>query len=133
MTKITACYAAFVCLLAVMLSCNAFASTTQGGFQAAPSASGGGFSGPGVSVSTVKQALTMRDDAWIVLRGNIVQHVGKDKYLFQDATGTIHVEIDDDKWGGQTVTPADLVEIEGEIDKDWNSVEVDVEHIAKVQ
>ncbi|MDR1242736.1 MAG: YgiW/YdeI family stress tolerance OB fold protein [Deltaproteobacteria bacterium] len=116
-----------------ILSCSAFAAATQGGFQTAPSATGGGFSGSGVSVSTVEQALTMRDDAWVILRGNIVQHVGKDKYLFQDATGSIRVEIDHDEWGGQIVTPADLVEIKGEIDKDWNSVEVEVEHIAKVQ
>jgi uncharacterized protein (TIGR00156 family) len=133
MARRTICYAAFALFLMAILSCSAFAAATQGGFQTAPSATGGGFSGSGVSVSTVEQALTMRDDAWVILRGNIVQHVGKDKYLFQDATGSIRVEIDHDEWGGQIVTPADLVEIKGEIDKDWNSVEVEVEHIAKVQ
>jgi uncharacterized protein (TIGR00156 family) len=133
MARRTICYAVFACLLTAMLSCSAFAATTQGGFQTAPPVTGGGFSGPGTAVSTVEQAVTMRDDAWIILRGNIIRHVGKDKYLFQDATGTIHVEIDHDKWGGQIITPADLVEIKGEIDKDWNSVEIEVERIAKVQ
>ena len=74
----------------------------------------------------------MRDDTRVVLRGNIVQHLGKDKYLFQDASGTIRVEIDDDKWQGQTVTPSDIVELHGEIDKDWNSVEVEVNRVVKL-
>ncbi len=53
--------------------------------------------------------------------------------IFQDATGTIHVEIDHDEWGGNAVSPTDLVEIKGEVDKDWNSVEIDVKSVAKVQ
>ena len=31
-----------------------------------------------------------------------------------------------------TVTPKDTVEIQGEVDKDWNSVEIDVKQIRKV-
>jgi uncharacterized protein (TIGR00156 family) len=98
----------------------------------AASASGGGFSGPGIAPVTVKDVAVMQDDARVVLHGNIVQHLGKDRYLFQDATGTIRVEIDDDKWGGQTVTPADMVEIHGKVDKDWNSVEIEVDRIVKI-
>ena len=77
--------------------------------------------------------MTLRDDSYALLRGNITQHLGKDKYLFKDATGYIHVEIDQDRWGGQTVTPQDIVEIHGEIDKDWNSVEIDVDRIIIVK
>lgn len=119
-----------LCALVFGLSSVAFAAS-KGGFQ--PSASGGGFSGPGPAVSTVEQAKSMRDDAPVLLRGNITQHLGKDKYMFKDASGTIRVEIDDDKWGGVTVSPNDTVELHGEVDKDWNSVEIDVDRVVKVQ
>ena len=103
----------------------------KGGFsQTAPAA--GGFSGPGLAPVTAKEAATMRDDAHVVLRGNIVQHLGKDKYLFKDESGTIRIEIDNDVWQGQTITPGDRVEIQGEVDKDWNSVEVEVGRIVKI-
>ncbi|MDR3175744.1 MAG: YgiW/YdeI family stress tolerance OB fold protein [Desulfovibrio sp.] len=104
-------------------------AASQGGFQEAPSAAGGGFSGPGISPVTVRQAMAMRDDSYVILRGNITQRLGKDKYVFRDETGNIHVDIDQDKWGGKTVTPQDTVEIHGEVDKDWNSVEIDVDRI----
>lgn len=120
----------FVLALALSPYTTAFAKQ-QGGFQ--PSAAAGGFSGPGLSVSTVEQAKGMRDDDRVVLRGNIIQHLGKDRYMFRDATGTIRVEIDSDKWGGLTVTPDDTVELHGEVDKDWNSVEIEVNRVIKVQ
>lgn len=103
-----------------------------GGFQIAKTENGG-FSGPGLESSSVEQARGMRDDAQVILRGNIVRHLGKDKYLFKDETGTINVEIDRDKWGGLTVTPSDVVELHGEVDKDWNSVEIDVDRVVKVR
>lgn len=120
-------------LLALTLGVTSAAFAAQGGFQPAPQAAGGGFSGPGIAPVTVQQAKSMRDDAPVVLRGNILQHLGKDKYLFKDATGTIHVEIDNDKWGGVTATPNDIVELHGEVDKDWNSVEIDVDRVVKAQ
>ncbi|MDR2461479.1 MAG: YgiW/YdeI family stress tolerance OB fold protein [Deltaproteobacteria bacterium] len=108
-------------------------SSQSGGFQAdTPSVLGGGFQGPGLDVSTVEQALRMSDDSAVILRGNIIQHLGKDNYLFQDGTGSITVDIDDDKWRGVTVKPENLVEIQGEVDKDWNSIEIDVHRIAIV-
>ncbi|MDR1872528.1 MAG: YgiW/YdeI family stress tolerance OB fold protein [Deltaproteobacteria bacterium] len=94
---------------------------------------GGGFTGPGLSLTTVAEALKLPDDSYAHLKGNIIRHLGKDKYLFSDATGEINVDIDADKWHGQNVTPETTVEIKGEIDKDWNSVEVDVDQIAIVK
>mgnify|MGYP000760690062 FL=1 len=52
--------------------------------------------------------------------------------MFKDASGTINVDIDHKRWNGVTVTPKDTVEILGEVDKDWNSVEIDVKQIRKV-
>ncbi|OVD73466.1 YgiW/YdeI family stress tolerance OB fold protein, partial [Escherichia coli] len=45
---------------------------------------------------------------------------------FADKSGKIGKDIDDSIWAGQNVSPKDKVRIEGEIDKDLSSVEVDV-------
>ncbi|MDH8131763.1 OB fold stress tolerance protein YgiW, partial [Klebsiella pneumoniae] len=78
------------------------------------------------SVTTVESAKSLRDDTWVTLRGNIVERISDDLYVFKDASGTINVDIDHKRWNGVTVTPKDTVEIQGEVDKDWNSVEIDV-------
>ncbi|WP_428945340.1 YgiW/YdeI family stress tolerance OB fold protein [Pantoea sp. FN060301] len=88
-----------------------------------------GFKGPTPGMTSVAQAKTLRDDAWVVLEGNIVRQVGHELYEFRDNSGTIHVDIDDKRWLGQSATPTDKVRIEGEVDKDWNSVEIDVKRI----
>ena len=36
------------------------------------------------------------------------------------------------RWNGQTITPKDKVQLEGKVDKDWSSVEVDVKNIKKL-
>ncbi len=48
-------------------------------------------------------------------------------------TFPIYVDIGDKYWVGQSVSPNDKVRIEGEIDKDWNSVEVDVNKITVIK
>lgn len=83
-------------------------------------------------VTTVESAKSLRDDTWVTLRGNIVERISDDLYVFKDASGTINVDIDHKRWNGVTVTPKDTVEIQGEVDKDWNSVEIDVKQIRKV-
>lgn len=99
----------------------------------APGSVRGGFTGPGPILVTVKQASSMRDDAPVTLRGFIVQSLGNEKYLFSDGTGTIRVEIDDKVWQGLQVTPKDKVEVQGEVDRDWKKVEVEVFSLKKVQ
>ncbi len=112
----------------------------QGGFadpnapataQQAPAS--GGFVGPTGTVTTAEKAKTFSDDAWVTLRGKIEQRIGGDRYVFRDASGTVNVDIDDKRWNGQTITPQDTVEIQGEVDKDWNSVEIDVKQINKMK
>lgn len=88
-----------------------------------------GFKGPTPGLSSVAQAKTLRDDAWVVLEGNVVRQLGHELYEFRDSTGVITVDIDDKRWQGQSATPADKVRIEGEVDKDWNSVEIDVKRL----
>lgn len=104
----------------------------QGGFNDGsprPEFNMGGFQGGLVSATTVEQAKQLSDDSWVVLKGHIIKQVGRKNYIFKDATGEIQVEIDQKKWRGQSVTPDDLVEISGEVDKDWNSIEIDVKGI----
>lgn len=123
----------------VALVCLPVLAAEQGGFSgpgatqtSQTSTQKGGFIGPGGSVTTVENAKSLRDDTWVILRGKIVQRVSDDLYKFQDASGTVNVDIDHKRWNGLTVTPQDTVEIQGEVDKDWNSVEIDVKQITKV-
>jgi uncharacterized protein (TIGR00156 family) len=92
----------------------------------------GGFSGPNGTVATVKQAQDMSDDAWVTMRGHIEKRVGDEDYLFRDATGTMTVEIDDKRWDGLTIGPKDNVELQGKLDKDFNSLELDVKQVRKI-
>ena len=89
---------------------------------ALPAHAAGGFSGPvsGVQADTVAKALTLGDDAPVVLTGKIVSQVAgkKDKFIFKDATGEVRMEIDRKVFAGQSVTPEDTVRIVGKVDKD---------------
>lgn len=102
-------------IVAVMALCSTpVLAAQQGGFSG-PSATqtqGGGFVGPNGSSTTVESAKSLRDDAWVTLRGNIVERISDDLYVFKDATGTINVDIDHKRWNGLTVTPQDTVEIQ---------------------
>ena len=111
----------------------------QGGFtgpssttQVSSTAQAGGFTGPRGAVPTVANAKSLRDDTWVTLRGKITERISDDLYKFQDASGVINVDIDHKRWNGVTVGPQDTVEIQGEVDKDWNSVEIDVKQIRKI-
>lgn len=124
-----------VAILALMAMSVSLASAQYLGPQGEQQNASGGYNGPSLSqsITTVKEAMTLRDDAYVKMRGKIIKHSHKDKYIFSDETGTITIEIDKEKWRGLTVSDTDLVEIVGEVDKDWNSVEVDVDYITKVQ
>ena len=96
------------------------------------SATGGGFTGPGLTISTIEQVKNMRDDSIVALRGRIEQRINHDHYMFRDETGTIKIEIDDRRWQGLQVGPDDTVEIHGELDKDWLEIEIEVKRISKI-
>lgn len=121
-------------LIALALGVVSFGGQAQqGGFvspqQPVAGYNQGGFKGPAPGMVSAAQAKTMRDDSWVVLEGNILRMVGHELYEFRDASGTVYVEIDDKDWMGQSATPNDKVRIEGEVDKDWNSVEIDVKTV----
>ncbi len=89
----------------------------------------GGFQGPGLTTSTVAQALSYSDDTPVVLEGKIERSLGDEKYLFKDASGTVTIDIDHEDWRGINVTPKDTVVIQGEVDKDFFKTEIDVDMI----
>ncbi|UNM95591.1 NirD/YgiW/YdeI family stress tolerance protein [Ignatzschineria rhizosphaerae] len=95
----------------------------------------GGFKGQSAtnnSTTTVKEALTLRDDTKVTLEGSIVKHLGGENYLFRDATGEISIEIDHDDWRGVQVGPEDTVIIYGEVDHHRHrATDIDVDRIIK--
>ena len=97
----------------------------------------GGFSGPVTGgLNTVKQVLDagmFSDDTPVTLTGHITGSMGGEMYSFSDGTGTIPVDIDGDKWFGLQATPQTKVVIQGDIDKDFNQVKIDVDFIRPAQ
>lgn len=117
-----------IAMAAILMSGGAFA-----GFQPANQNNmGGGFVGGTENIVTIKQVKEMRDDVPVIVQGNIVQRMGGEKYLFEDKTGSITVEIDNEDWRGQTVSPSDTVKLYGEVDAGLFKTEIDVDYVEKM-
>jgi uncharacterized protein (TIGR00156 family) len=91
----------------------------------------GGFDGPGatsrvVSVTTVSN---LGDDTKVILEGYLIKQIRDEHYIFKDNTGEIEVEIDDEDFRGAKVTPKTKLRISGEVDKDWESIKIDVDYL----
>lgn len=93
------------------------AKNTRGGFIADDAST---------DFTTVLKAKKIEDGACVRLKGKIISKIGNEKYTFKDNTGAIQIEIDDDVWKDIKASSKDLVIIEGEIDKDWNEISIDV-------
>lgn len=116
----------FICLLAVfsLLATSAVVFAAGGFTERLPHGHPGGIT------ATVSQALQMADDTDLVLQGYIVQHLGKKDYLFRDESGTITVKIDEDEWRDLTVSPADKIEIVGEVEhRRRGDIIIDVDYL----
>ena len=91
---------------------------------------------PGISIaprkSTVAEVLKMNNNSYVSIQGNIVKRLSDDKYSFKDNSGTITVEIDEDKWGGVTAGTQDKLELIGEVEKKYNTTELDVDSVRKL-
>lgn len=117
-------------VLAVLL---ALVMGFAGGVFSGETAWAGGFEGPGVAATVTRAAdvLGAQDDAPCVLEGHIAEKLPrrKNRYLFEDHSGKIIVEIKNEVFGHLTVTPRDKVRLLGHIDwnrKRPNEVQVDV-------
>lgn len=82
--------------------------------------------------ATVAEALKLNDDAYVTIQGHIVKQISEDKYLFEDKTGSITVEIDSDKWLGHSVDMNDELELTGEIEKTLTTTQLDVNIVKKL-
>ncbi|XJC78412.1 YgiW/YdeI family stress tolerance OB fold protein (plasmid) [Delftia tsuruhatensis] len=93
----------------------------------------GSYSGPNnVPLMTVKQLLeTGRDDQIARLQGRLVSFEGDERYIFEDATGRITVEIDNKDFpAGQTISAEQKVELTGEFDKGLRKTEFEVDRLS---
>lgn len=74
------------------------------------------------------------DDAAVTLEGHLIKQVGKEKYLFSDGTSEIRVEIDAKDFPPTPIDEKTLVQIRGEIEKDFlTSPEIDVDTLTIVK
>lgn len=90
----------------------------------------GGFKGPdNYQLVTVVEALTLSDDTDVRIEGYLVRSLGDEKYEFQDDSGVMIVEIDDDDWDGVEAHPELRVRIHGEIDKERRKTELEADGI----
>ena len=100
----------------LMLSCAILLGTTLNA--AAEQHNKGGFqNNENMQMVSVAEIANLPDETFVVMQGNITGKTGSESYTFKDNSGTIMIEIDDDSWAGITITPNDIVIIEGEIDK----------------
>ena len=79
----------------------------------------------------VTEVVEMPDNTPVKMRGRIRQNMGEQMYLFEDSTGTIMLEIDEEDWNGNTVRVDDVVTIYGTVDKSGRVAEIDVSSIEK--
>ena len=84
---------------------------------------------------TVAEARELEDNVKVVLEGFIIEDKGDEMYLFKDGTGEIGLEIDKDAWKKREMDPEQLVRLYGEINREDDSIEVEVKKIkdAKVK
>ncbi|MBJ9984823.1 NirD/YgiW/YdeI family stress tolerance protein [Acinetobacter sp. S40] len=83
-------------------------------------------------ISSVKQALSFKDDTPVKLKGQVVKSLGDEKYQFRDSTGTITIDVDDELWQGRAISPTTTVTLIGEVDidhKPLKRVEIDVDAV----
>lgn len=85
------------------------------------------------NVVTVAQAKASPDETPISLTGTLLKHLNQDHYEFQDDTGVILLEIDDDDWEESGVKVGDRVHVLGEVDTHtYKPTDVEVLKITKL-
>ena len=96
-----------------------------------------GFIGPSQTV-TVEQSKSLEHRSPLIVRGSIVQVIGKDLYIFRDSSGEIIIRIGPREWYelGQNISPSENIEIIGELhrdQRDWQrSPEIHARSIRKI-
>ena len=80
-------------------------------------------------ISKVSDVQNMSDDSTVYIQGYLIQNLGNEMYMFQDNSGTISIEIDDDLLASNTVAPNALVWIVAEVNKDGQVTSLEAEEI----
>ncbi len=78
---------------------------------------------------TIETVRTMPDDTYVTVEGLLTKQIAgsDDKYLLEDKSGEIIVEIDEKLWRGQVVSKTTPVKILGELDQDKRAEKVKIE------
>lgn len=91
------------------------------------------YAGPGASpaIANIKEVLSSApDNARVELVGYVTRQVGKEKYIFNDGTGEIRVEIEAEDFPKVRIDEKTKLRIGGEVEKEFlQSPEIDVDHI----
>jgi len=80
---------------------------------------------------SVTEVMTLPDNAPVTMRGRITKNMGENIYVFEDSSGTIMMEIEEEDWNGKTVRVNDIVTVYGNVDKGNDYIEIDVNSIEK--
>lgn len=81
------------------------------------------------NVSNVSDVQNMPDETIVYVQGYLTQNLGDEMYTFQDNSGTITVEIDNDLMMGNQSSPDTLVWIAAEVDRNGDVVALEAEEI----
>lgn len=92
------------------------------------------YNGHGVAshATTAADAAKAKDDTPIELTGYLVKSLGDEKYLFRDQSGEVEVEIDNALWREIEVTSDTKVTLIGEVDDEWNGIEIEIDSMRLV-
>lgn len=106
------------------------AGSTSGAPPTVAAATGAGAASTAPAM-TAAQAMQAKEDTEVTLEGTVVRKLGADTYEFRDASGTVVVEIDDDKWPNKKPVMNARVRLHGEVDRKLirRTVEVEVERL----
>lgn len=130
--------AVLVSAVSLALAGSAFAAhgAGPGGFGPQNGGHGGpgGFAAPAnqpmVTVAQLQQSFY--DDMRVTMRGQLTKFYGHDRYEFTDKTGTITVELDDDRDWSHINRGQDII-IYGKTDYDDGRIKVDVKRAVPVK
>ena len=89
----------------------------------------GGYTGPGPAPVNIKQALSMPDGTWVIIKGNITKYWGDKQYTITDSTGSADAKIGSKAWMGQNVGATDTVVLQGKVKKKWSHTKIDVKRV----
>ncbi|MFP6840995.1 MAG: NirD/YgiW/YdeI family stress tolerance protein [Acinetobacter sp.] len=84
-------------------------------------------------VVTVAEAKKLPDATAVTLTGTLLKHLNQEHYEFNDGTGLILLEIDDDLWKAAGLKAGDKVTAIGEVDTHrYKPTDIEVVKIEKV-